>query len=502
MTERSEMSSSTAGDSESAYLGQFGHEQKLHRVMGVYSSFALAITVLTITVTLFTLYSAGFESIGGVAVWLWLPVIAFGVLLTYVWGHLAASIPLSGVSYQWCSRLVGPRYGFIAGWTQVVAWYLGTAAIAVSAGTVFAPVLFTHPTTTEIQLTATIAVVIATVANLVHIRVAAMVNNIGTSIELGVTILIGLMIAVGLAFFHSHQGLSFLTSTKPVGGGTINFDSISAALLLPAFTILGWDAAADLAEESRDTRLIAPKSMNRAVVFGGALCFVLYLLLGLAIPGSPAKFFAEPGNPLINLIQFRFGSFMTYVVEVAVGWAFMSAIVANIAAASRISYGLARDRMFPASRAWAMLGRRSRTPVVAILMAGALGVLFNYLSAGIASRALAIVAVAGYGVYALICAAVIIAGARGRIPVPEEGFRNLGKWMTPASIVGFAWCILVMAFLILPGSGHTGAVYFLVAEALGVLWLIVGLNSRIRRGACGPNISQTADAIGPTGAGM
>jgi amino acid transporter len=490
-----DMHSGAPRDVEAQFLERLGHKQRLQRVMGIYSSFALAICVLTITVTLFTLYSAGFQSIGGVAVWLWVPVILFGVLLTYVWGQLAAAIPLSGVSYQWTARLVGPKYGFTAGWTQVVAWYLGTAAIAVSAGTVFTPVMFTHPTTTEIELTATIAVVIATIANIVHIRVAAVVNNIGTFIELTLTIALGLAIAIGLAFFHSHQPASFLFSTTPVGGGKVSFDAISAALLLPAFVILGWDAAADLAEESRDTRRIAPRAMTRAVIIGGLITFVLYILLGLAIPGDPAKFFALPGNPLLNVVQTRFGSAMTYLVEVAVGWAFMSAIIANIAAASRISFGLARDQMLPGSKPWAAIGTRTRTPITAILLAGAIGILFNYLSAGIASRALAIVAVAGYGVYAFIAAAVVYAGIRGRIPVPEPGFLNLGRWMMPAAAVGFGWCILVVLFLVLPASGHLGAIYFLYAEALGVLWLAFGVVPRLRRGTAGPPAEDVAAKV-------
>jgi amino acid transporter len=246
------------------------------------------------------------------------------------------------------------------------------------------------------------------------------------------------------------------------------------------------DACADLAEEARDTRRTAPSATVQSVVVGGGLCFVLYILLGLAIPGSPSAFFSQPGNPLLNLMGDRFGSVAKVAVEVGVAWAFMSALIANMAGASRVSYGLARDNMLPWSRVWGMVSNRTRTPVGAILIAGGIGILFNYLSSGIASRAIPIVAGAGYMVYALIAAAVVIGCLRGKVPEPEPGLTNLGRWLLPAAVLGFTWCVAVILLLVVPSSGHTGAVYFLLAEAIGVVWLLTGLWVRSRRGACGP----------------
>ena len=57
-----------------ADLAQFGYTQQLHRAIGGYTSFALAFSMISVTTTVFTLFAQPFQSLGGVAIWLWLPV--------------------------------------------------------------------------------------------------------------------------------------------------------------------------------------------------------------------------------------------------------------------------------------------------------------------------------------------------------------------------------------------------------------------------------------------
>jgi TRAP-type uncharacterized transport system fused permease subunit len=90
---------SEVGDAEARYLERFGHKQVLHRAMGWYSSFALSVAVLAVTITLFTLYGAGFQSIGGAAVWIWVAVILFGVLSGRAGSSALAALSLGGLSW-------------------------------------------------------------------------------------------------------------------------------------------------------------------------------------------------------------------------------------------------------------------------------------------------------------------------------------------------------------------------------------------------------------------
>ena len=112
-------------------LHKFGYHQRLRRSMRLYSSFSLAFAEIAITVTVFTLFSQPFQTLGGVAIWFWVPVTVGGLLIASIWGHLTARIPVTGYAYSWVSRIVNPQYGWFCGWTELAGWVMGTAGIAV-----------------------------------------------------------------------------------------------------------------------------------------------------------------------------------------------------------------------------------------------------------------------------------------------------------------------------------------------------------------------------------
>src|ERR1700685_4408036 len=111
MTTKSSQASAPPG--AAADLAQFGYTQQLHRSIGSYTSFALAFSMISVTTTVFTLFAPPFQSLGGIAIWLWLPVGAGVLLITLVYGHLAARLPVTGYAYQWASRIVSPHYGWV-----------------------------------------------------------------------------------------------------------------------------------------------------------------------------------------------------------------------------------------------------------------------------------------------------------------------------------------------------------------------------------------------------
>jgi amino acid transporter len=95
--------------------------------------------MISITTTVFTAFADPFQALGGVSIWLWLPVGAGVVLIALVYGHLAARLPVTGYAYQWASRIVSPHYGWFTGWNALVANLMGSAGISVSLASVFAP---------------------------------------------------------------------------------------------------------------------------------------------------------------------------------------------------------------------------------------------------------------------------------------------------------------------------------------------------------------------------
>src|SRR3712207_2218891 len=111
-----EMAQTSGADKDAQDLENLGYSQKLNRTIGAYTSFALGFSMITITTTIFSLFGSPFETLGGSAIWLWLPVTGGVLLITLIYARLSARLPVTGYAYQWSSRLVSPHYGWFTGW--------------------------------------------------------------------------------------------------------------------------------------------------------------------------------------------------------------------------------------------------------------------------------------------------------------------------------------------------------------------------------------------------
>lgn len=187
-------------DADSADLASLGYNQKLRRTIGGYTSFALAFSMVSINTGIVTLFADPFDKIGGAAILLWLLVIPMVFAIVLVYSHLAGRIPITGYAYQWSSRLAGPHFGWFTGWTALISFMAGTSATAAAVGSVFAPEIWENPTRGQIQLLSIGATLVVCLLNVFGVRIASLVNNVGASIELAGTVLLGIVLAAGVLF--------------------------------------------------------------------------------------------------------------------------------------------------------------------------------------------------------------------------------------------------------------------------------------------------------------
>jgi amino acid transporter len=482
-------------EAERISLGRFGYRQQLNRVMGTYSSFALSFALISITVTVFTLFTFPLQELGGVAVWMWIPVTLGGLLLATIWGHMAVRLPITGYAYSWISRVVNPYYGWFVGWAEILGWVVGTIAVSTSVASVFAPFFWTAPTHADIDILSGIAILLAAIVNLISIRLTAIVNNIGASVELIGTIGFGVAMAIALPFLHHIQGPSILVHVGTGGSAPVTLTAIIFAALLPIYTIAGWDGAADLAEETHKPRRSIPRAMQLSVLAGGISGFFLFAVYSIAIPGSVSKFIGVSyiggtSNPILSIVRTHFGSFAEYVLIVIAGWAMFSALLALVAASGRVVYAIGRDNMLPASVLWSKVAKRTRTPFVALIVIALLDEGANVLGGGFVTKVVAIGAVAVYAVYILLLAGILFAHFKGRIPAGEEGALDLGRWLLPAVVLGLAWSILIILMESLPAANQEGAIWMLYGFAIGAVWFVAVLYQRIRAGRAGPGVAR------------
>jgi amino acid transporter len=470
---------------DSGDLQNFGYVQSLRRTLGPYGSFAIAFSMISITTAIFFLLPSLFGTAGAAGVWLWIPCAAGVFLIVLVYAHLAARIPITGFAYQWNSRLINPHYGWFTGYTAMLAFMAGTAATAVALATVFASDVWKSPTHGDIVLFATAAMAAAALINIISIKAVSAVNNTGVFFEITGSVGAAALLFFGaIFFFHHDAGFSILVSTQRTSGGALWYGFILAALL-PLYCFIGWEGAADLAEETNDPRAVTPFAMIRAnyVSVGASLFMIIGFLI--AIPHGVANLLGQPKNPLVYIFQSHFGAVAAGILQVVVFLAIFSCVLANMVVATRLTFALSRDKMLPGSTVLGRVNPVTRTPIGAILLVAAVGIGINLLSAGIAANVVSICSVAYYFIYALTVGGAIYAYWKRTMPAGSPGHFSLGRWFVPVAVAAFTYAAAVIVIALAPQEGHTAAIYLLGAEIAGALWYLLYLRSRIANRSAG-----------------
>ena len=482
---------------DSTDLNQFGYLQSLRRTLGPYGSFAIAFSMVSITTAIFFLLPSLFGTAGAVGVWLWIPCAAGVFLIVLVYSHLAARIPITGFAYQWNSRLINPHYGWFSGYTALLAFIAGTAATAVALATVFASDIWASPTHGDIVLLATIAMAVAGLINVVSIKAVSAVNNTGVFFEIAGSVVAAALLFFGtIFFFHRDAGFAILTSTQRTSGGSLWYGLVLAALL-PLYCFIGWEGAADLAEETVDPRRVTPFAMIRANYVSVAASLFMIVGFLIAIPHGLADLLGQPKNPLIYIFRSHFGAIAADILQVVVFLAIFSCVLANMVVATRLAFALSRDRMLPGSTLLGRVNATTRTPIASIVLVAVVGIGINLLSAGIAANVVSICSVAYYFVYALTVGGGLYAHLRRRIPGHRPGDFTLGRWFPAVAVAALLYAAGVIVIALAPHEGHTAAVYLAGAEVVGAAWYLLYLRRKIMTGTAGVAREQATDPEEP-----
>lgn len=476
-----------APPSDEADLAALGYPQKLHRTMGPFTSFCLAFSMVSINTGVVTLFADPFNRVGGFGVLMWFLVIPFVSCIVLVYSHLSARIPVTGYAYQWSSRLVNKSYGWFTGWIAMISFMAGTAGTASAIGAVFAPEIWAEPTQGQVQALAISATIVVCAINIFGIKFATKMNDIGAVIELVGTVLLIIALIFGVFFvFADSHGIGLLVDTTPASGEPLSLTTFALAMLLPVNVLLGWEGAADLAEETLDPRRAAAQAMIRAVAVSSVFGVGLFALLALAIPGPVAAFLANTENPVILLVRLRFGDFAALLMLLVAFASIFACLIANMAVATRMIYALSRDNMLPGSKVLMGVSARTGTPVVAIILVTVIAIVMNLAAGGFVAALYSMIGLTYYLTYFLTLIGAYLAHRGNRIPsAPVDAF-GLGDWLVPTIGIGFLWTLVVIATFSIPEQSHPGALMTMFMLAVGATWWVVKLRGDLAAGRAGP----------------
>ncbi|MDA0136216.1 APC family permease [Solirubrobacter deserti] len=441
---------------DAARLKELGYESRFERRMGLWENFALGFTYLSPVVGIYSVFALGFVAGGPPMIW---SIVIAGIgqlLVALVFAEIVAQFPVAGGIYPWARRLIGRRWAWLTGW--IYGWALIATVASVSTGAVvFVGSLFGFtPTRTTTVLIAAALMVLCLLINLSGTKTLGRVAMAGFVAELIGALAVGLWL---LLFERQHDFSVFFDSLGTEGDGSY-LGAFLAASLLGLYLFYGFEACGDVAEEVPDPGRTIPKAMRRTIYVGGAAALLITAALILAQPNFSAIISGENADPVGSVFSDVFGSVGSKIITIVVLISFVSCILSLQAAASRLIYSYARDRMIVASDALSRFSPERHVPPVALTVAcltpAAVVAIAEIVSE---SALLKVISFASCGIYIafqMVVLAALIARSRGWNP---SGKFTLGRYGFPVNVAALVYGVAGALNLAWPRGGDEVAWY-------------------------------------------
>jgi amino acid transporter len=288
-----------------------------------------------------------------------------GVVVVLMLGNtlvqFSRHLPSAGGYYTYVSRAMSPRAGFITSWMYVLYSPLSGGAIYGFFGFILAGQLQAHYNVNVPWLWwVCIAVGAPTVAFLQYRGIKVSTRAI---VILGAAEIL-IVLALAITGF-ANPGPGGVSLSVFNFGNKLALSGFALAVVLSVQGLTGWEAAAPLAEETRDPRKNVPRSVIISIILLG--CFLVFTFWGV-ITG----FGVNSVDSLINSKVLP-GLALADKYWPAVWWLVMAAFLSSTIAVciatanvgTRMWYGMGRSGAFP--KAFARVHPTYKTPVVAIL---------------------------------------------------------------------------------------------------------------------------------------
>ncbi len=463
-------------------ISEFGYKQELKRGTGRFASFAVAFAFVSIATGIFTTYGSVLNTSGPAGIWTWPIVIVGQLMVAFIFGSLAARIPVTGYAYQWMSRLANPVLGWIMGWISFTFLAIVVVAVDYTIASTVLPVLLRYEGNPgNAWLITAIVIVFQALLVAFSTKWTERVNNFAVSAELiGMVLLVVLLFVVGLVAKELNVGNLFSTGAVPAGN-YFTFGTLTTVgpwmmgTLLGAFTIVGFESAANLAEETKEPARVVPRAMWQAVLASGILGF-LFLLVVTLLAGDPVEL-AKSGTPIADVINRVLGPVVGTALLVLVVIAIFACGMVILMSGVRLVWAMSRDDRFPGHVLWRRVSPRFGTPTAAAGLMFVIGELILAIFAYQTDALFSLFAAATLLPAVIYAATVLLYIVKRRSLPPSKGFR-LGRFETPVIVLAAAW--LVFELLIFRDSSFATAwLYVLVMVAIGAVYLVFLL---LRRG--------------------
>ena len=377
--------------------------------------------------------------------------------------EMSAANPQSGGTYTFAKKALSLQMAFGVGWVVWFASLVAAVLYALGFGAFAYFALQQLPSETFGWLLdlGSIPLILALGALAFYaFKLTRTTGSGGAFINIGKLIVFAILIAGGLAVFVQTPFKEITGSFEPFFSG--GFSGLIAAMGYTFIALQGFDLIASAAGEIKQPEKTIPKAMVATLTIGLAIYLPL-LFFVMTVGMQPGESIAEvsaayPETVIAIAAQNYLGAFGFWLVLIAGIFSMLSALQANLFAASRIAFSMSTDRTL--SHHLSGIHKKYGTPVAAIyatcgIVALLILILPDVAAAGAASSLIFLITFA--------LAHFIMILMRKRTYKASETFRV--PWYPALPLIGMAACIGLALFQ---------AVAEPAAGIISFIWLFLG----------------------------
>lgn len=458
-------------------LHGMGYAQELSRSMSKFSNFAISFSIICILSGGINSFPQALGGIGGAGAGIgWIVGCLVSAMFALAMAQIASAFPTAGGLYHWASILGNRFWGWLTAWLNLLG--LITVLGAINIGTAF---FFQGTFGSMVGMDTSAGHIVTFVAIITVIQ--ALFNHLGIRVTTFLTDISGYIIfattfVLVIACLYYAPALDFsrlwtFTNYSGEAGGNVFPQSESMlglfllCLLLPVYTITGYDASAHTAEETKGAALSVPKGIVSAVIWSSLIGWIMICAIMLAIPDMTAGA-AQGWGVFYATMDAILPPTLKDIIYVGILIAQLLCGLATVTSASRMLFAFSRDDGMPVgSKALATVSPKFRTPVNAIWTSSILCILYVF--------AAQFVSIGGTNLYTIVVNSTLVFLFLSFIIPIMAGMLAYGtaKWPNPGPWAMSAGVFKLVCVLALIGKG---IIFYIAIQPPNdtVLWIVIG----------------------------
>lgn len=389
-------------------LHSMGYAQELMRGMGGFSNFAISFSIICILSGGINSLAQATSGAGGAAIGIGWPLgCAISGVFALAMAQISSAYPTAGGLYHWGSILGNRFTGWVTAWFNLLG--LVTVLGAINVGTyyfffgAFGAYFGMEDTITVRVLFLVVLTGIQAIINHMGIRLTALLTDFsGYLIFVTALVLAGVCLYSAPSYdisrlftFANYSGEAGGNVWPQVSGGWV----FLLGLLMPIYTITGYDASAHTSEETIGAAHRVPRGIIMSVVWAAVFGYIMLCSFVLMIPNMDDA--AKQGwNVFFWAMDSQVNPQVKQYLYIAIFISQFLCGLATVTSVSRMIFAFSRDGGLPFSSALAKVSPSLRTPVNAIWTGATLSVLFVWGTS--------LITIAGASAYAIVVSCTVI----------------------------------------------------------------------------------------------